>query len=182
MKQGLVIVDVQNDYFKGGKMPLAGMAEAATNIRRTLDHWRSKRAPIYHIQHLSTHPGAVFFIPETEGGHIHESVAPHADETVIQKHYASSFQETPLHERLQGAGVEELVICGAMSHMCIDATTRAAFDLGWNCTVLSDACATKDLEFDGRIVNAADVHAAYMATLRAVYAGVKKTSEILEAG
>ncbi len=181
MKQGLLIVDVQNDYFKGGKMPLAGMTGAAANARNLLEHFRSMKAPVFHVQHLSIHPGAAFFIPDTAGCEIHESVAPLEGETVIRKHFPNSFRETRLHEFLQGAGVEELMICGAMSHMCIDATTRAAFDSGYSCTVASDACATRDLEFEGRLVNASDVHAAYMAALQAPYAKVLKTKTCIEA-
>ncbi len=65
--------------------------------------------------------------------------------------------------------------------MCIDATTRAAFDLGYSCTVASDACATRDMEFEGRLVNASDVHAAFMGALQAIYAKVLKTKTCLEA-
>ena len=72
----------------------------------------------------------------------------------------------------------DVVIVGAMSHMCIDATTRAAADHGYRVTVVADACATRDSEFDGRLVPAADVHAAFMSALAFAYAEVKKTDEV----
>ena len=133
------------------------------------------------MPHLSTREGAAFFIPHTVGCEIHPSVKPHASERVITKHFPSSFRETELHQYLQDAEVKELVICGAMSHMCIDTTTRAAFDLGYVCTVISDACATRDLAFDGHPVAAADVQAAFMAALQVPFAKVCKAEVFLAA-
>ncbi|MDM8549719.1 cysteine hydrolase family protein [Desulfobacterales bacterium HSG2] len=179
MKQGLVIVDVQNDYFIDGKMELVGMGEAAKNCQKLLTHFREKQASVFHVQHLSTREGATFFIPDTWGCEIHESVKPEESEPLIIKHFPSSFRDTELHGMLQDTGVNELVICGAMSHMCIDTTVRAAFDLGYNCTVISDGCATRDLEFDGHLVKAADVHAAFMAALSVPFAKVLSTENYL---
>ena len=97
---------------------------------------------------------------------------------VIVKHFPNSFRETGLLEILHREEVEQLVIAGAMSHMCIDATTRAAFDLGFRCTVIEDACATRDLEFNGEQIKARDVHGAFMAALKMVYAEVLTTEEL----
>jgi len=72
-----------------------------------------------------------------------------------------------------------LVICGMMTHMCIDATTRAAKDFGFECTVIGDACATKDLEIDGRHIMATDVHASFLAALSYFYSTVKTTKDYL---
>jgi len=69
-------------------------------------------------------------------------------------------------------GVRELIVCGAMSHMCIDTTVRAAFDLGYHSIVVEDACATRNLEFNGVTVEAAKVHAAFMAALAYGFAKV----------
>ena len=175
MTTALLVVDVQNDYFTDGAMALVGMDAAADNCRRLLQSARSRAMPIYHLQHLASHEGATFFIPDTPGAEIHPQAAPAEDEPVIRKHFPSGFRDTDLDERLREDGVTSLVICGAMSHMCIDTTTRAAFDLGYSNTLIADACATRDLEFDGRQVAAADVHAAYMAGLGAVFARVIDT-------
>jgi len=160
-------------------MELVGTEAAAANARRLLQRFRDDGAPIIHIQHLAARPGATFFLPGTPGAEIHETVAPIAGETVLTKHFPNSFRDTPLLATLQQDGVSDLVICGAMSHMCIDATIRAAFDLGFTCTVAEDACATRDLNFNGRNVKAADVHAAFMAALSVPYAKVTSTAEIL---
>ncbi len=179
MTTGLLLIDLQNDYFPGGPMELVGAETAVANARRLLDLFREQQRPIIHVQHLSLRPGAGFFLPGTPGAEIHPLVAPAEGESLVQKHFPNSFRDTNLLALLKEQGIERLVICGAMSHMCIDATTRAAFDLGFACTLAHDACATRDLEFDGTKAPAAQVHAAYMAALAAVYAQVLPTAEIL---
>ncbi len=180
MKKCLVIIDVQNDYFKGGNMELVGMENAAENCRRLLNSFREKKAPIFHIRHLAVREGATFFVPNTEGSEIHETVKPEDNESLVVKHFPSAFRETELNDLLQKAGVKELVICGAMTHMCIDTTVRAAFDLGYVCNVISDACATRDLEFEGKIVKASEVQAAFMASLKVPFARVLTAKNFLE--
>ena len=179
MKTGLLLVDLQNDYFPGGKMELTGILQASEKARSLLHHFRKTNLPIYHIQHVSLHPGATFFLPLTEGGKIYRALEPLACETVFQKNFPNSFRETLLQETLRKQDVKNLVIAGAMSHMCVDATVRAACDLGFSCTVIENACATKDLEFRGSLVAAAQVHSAFMAALHAAYAKVMTAEEFL---
>jgi nicotinamidase-related amidase len=181
MKQGLIVVDVQNDYFPGGAMELVGMDSAAENCAGLIEHFRKNGMPIFHVQHLSVRAGATFFVPGTPGCEIHASVQPKEGEVLIVKNYPNSFRETDLKEKLNAAGIDEVIICGAMSHMCIDTTTRAAFDLGYKCQVIHDACATRDMDFDGHVVSAKDVHAAFMAALRVPFANVISTSDYLAA-
>lgn len=180
MKQALIIVDVQNDYFTGGSMELVGMNVAASNCKKLIDSFRSKQHALFHIQHIATSKEATFFVPNTPGCEIHDSVQPGKNEPVVIKHFPNSFRETELDTLLKESGVEEVVICGAMSHMCIDTTTRAAFDLGYKCHVISDACATRDLEYNGKIVNADDVQAAFMAALSVPFAQISSTDKFLD--
>ena len=179
MNTGLILVDIQNDYFAGGHMELEGMAAAGENAGQLLAVFRDKQWPTFHIQHLSTYEGATFFLPDTKGAEIHSSVKPHPDDPVIQKHYPNSFRETPLLDELRSSGVENVVICGAMSHMCIDATTRAAADFGFGCTVVHDACATRNLDFGEKRILAQDVHASFMAALGSAYAKVLGSQEFI---
>lgn len=179
MKPTLLIVDIQNDYFTGGKMELVGMEPATSNALKLLSHFRKNNLPVIFIQHLSIRPNASFFIPNTAGAEIHESIRPLAEETVIVKHFPNSFRETNLHQFLQAQNLAELVICGAMSHMCIDTTTRAAADLGYSCKLIADACATRDLVFDGQKVQAGQVQIAYMAALNGSFAQVISTEQFL---
>jgi nicotinamidase-related amidase len=175
MKKCLVLVDFQNDYFPGGTMSLVGIKDAAANAQTLLTQFRKAQLPVIHIQHIAARPDATFFLPETEGAKTHVTLLPQPDEAVVVKHFPNSFRYTALEEMLKKQETYDLVICGAMSHMCIDATTRAAFDLGFNCTVAEDACATKDLVFKGKTVKAADVHASFMAALSVPYAQVIAT-------
>ncbi|MCK9469825.1 MAG: isochorismatase family protein, partial [Porticoccaceae bacterium] len=78
-------------------------------------------------------------------------------------------------------GIEEVVVVGAMSHMCVDAVVRAAVDMGYPVTVLHDACATLDLTFNDTTVPAAQVQAAMMAAFEFGYAAVRSTEEYLAA-
>jgi nicotinamidase-related amidase len=181
MTSALIIVDIQNDYFPGGRMTLEGIDRAAANARRLLDHFRNTGQPTFHIQHTWEDPSAPFFVAGTPGAAIHESVAPRPGEPVVVKHFPNSFRESTLLDGLRSAGAKQLTICGAMSHMCIDATTRAAADLGFDCVVAHDACATRDVEFEGKKVAAADVHAAYMSALGFAYAKVMGTADALKA-
>jgi nicotinamidase-related amidase len=180
MNTCLLLIDLQNDYFPGGKMELVEMPEAAANAQLLLHEFRRAQRPIVHVQHISARPGAGFFLPDSEGAKIHNLVAPRQRETVVVKNYPNSFRATGLLEILQQQEITNLLICGAMSHMCIDATTRAAFDFGFDCTVAEDACATRDLQFNNRTVQAAEVHATFMAALGAVYAQILRTRVILE--
>lgn len=178
MTRALLLIDIQNDYFPGGAMELVGMEAAADNARTLLGAFRAAGEPVFHVQHLSARPEAGFFLPDTPGVEINERVLPRDGESLTKKHYPNAFRDTGLNALLREAGVDELVICGAMSHMCIDASTRAAFDAGFTCTVVEDACATRDLVHDRRSVAAADVHAAFMAALGSVYAGLARTSDL----
>jgi nicotinamidase-related amidase len=180
MKNCLILVDLQNDYFPGGKMELEGIEAAAANARLLLTKFRGNGLPVIHIQHVSARPGATFFLPDTPGVAINEAVAPLENEIVVVKNYPNSFRETSLLELLKKEKPDNLVICGAMSHMCIDATTRAAFDFGFNCIVAEDACATKEMVFKGRTIAASQVHAAFMAALSVPYASIVSTSDIME--
>ncbi|MBI5594384.1 MAG: cysteine hydrolase [Deltaproteobacteria bacterium] len=180
MNNCLILIDLQNDYFPGGMMELVGIQEATANARILLNEFRKTKSPIIHIQHISTRPGTTFFLPETDGVKINQMVAPQGNEIVVLKNYPNSFRDTSLSENLKAIKSNNLVICGAMSHMCIDATTRAAFDLGFNCIVAEDACATRDLNFKGKIIKASEVHASFMAALSAPYARVISTKEIIE--
>jgi nicotinamidase-related amidase len=177
---GLLLIDLQNDYFPGGKMALEGSDQAAQAARRLLAFFRGHHLPVVHIQHLAIRPGATFFLPGTPGAEIHAAVRPLETETVIQKHFPNSFRETGLLAHLQQAAVSQLVIAGMQTHMCVDAGTRAATDYGFACQIAQDACATRALTLNDRTVTAADVHAAFLAALHGSYGQVQTVDAILE--
>ncbi|MCD6675342.1 MAG: cysteine hydrolase [Burkholderiaceae bacterium] len=173
MNTALLIIDIQNDYFPGGAMELVGADAAAERAASVLAAFRARRLPVVHVQHLSVRSGATFFRPGTPGAEIHPLVAPLAGETVVQKHYPNAFRETGLLEHLRGKGIERLVIMGMMTHMCIDTSTRAAADSGFECVLVHDACATRNLSYDGYEVPAAQVQTAFVAALNGTFAKVQ---------
>ncbi len=178
--RAVVLIDVQNDYFAGGRWPLQGMDLAADNAAAVLAAARAAGDLVVHVRHEFPSAEAPFFTPNSEGAKIHAKVRALEGESVVLKHHVNSFRETDLKAILDKHGVEEVVICGAMSHMCVDAGTRAASDLGYRCVVVHDACATRDQEFNGTVVSAADVHAAFMAALGFGYAKLASTAEYLK--
>jgi len=178
-KRALVLIDIQNDYFPGGKWPLAGIESAADNAARVLAAARAAGDVVIHVRHEFPTTEVPFFTPGSDGAKIHPKVQNQGQESVVLKHHVNSFRETDLKALLDRHGVEDVVICGAMSHMCVDAGVRAASDLGYRCVVVHDACATRDQEFGGKRVPAAEVHAAFMSALQFGYAKLVSTEEYL---
>lgn len=177
--RALVLIDIQNDYFQGGKWPLSGIDVAADNAAKLLAAARVAGDLVIHVRHEFPAADAPFFAPGSDGAQIHPKVRALDQETVVTKHQVNSFRDTDLKAILEQHGIQELVICGAMSHMCVDAGVRAASDLGYRCLVVHDACATRDQEFAGKVVPAADVHAAFMSALQFGYAKLLATDEYL---
>lgn len=172
MKQALLIIDIQNDYFKNGAMELVGSEEASLIARKLLDKFREENLPIIHIQHISTRAGATFFLPNTFGAEIHENVRPKENEKIIIKNFPNSFRDTDLLEYLKSENISDLVVCGMMTHLCVDTTVRAAKDLGFDITLIADAVATKDLEIFGKRVYASEVNLSFLAALNYFFSNV----------
>ncbi len=179
MKKALLLIDIQNDYFSGGKMTLEGSIPASKNAAALLSAFREKHLPVIHVQHIATQVGATFFLPDTTGTAIHENVLPLEGETVIQKNFPNSFRMTGLLDHLKRHDITNLVIVGMMTHMCVDTTVRAACDLGFSCLVAHDACATKAQTFGAVTISAEQVQVAYMAALDGSFAEVLSTQDII---
>lgn len=175
----LIVVDIQNDYFCDGKWELNGVDAAADNAARVISAARDRGDTVIHIRHETLAPDAPFFVPGSEGAQLHEKVRNLGDELVIVKHFMNPYRETQLREVLEQQGIKHVVVVGSMSHMCIDAVTRSSDDFGYATTVIHDACATHDLEFNKVKVPAAQVHAAFMAALQFGYAKVLSADEYL---
>lgn len=174
----LILIDIQNDYFDGGLMALDGMDAAAANAARLLAGARTRREPVFHIRHIAGSDNAPFFRPGTTGSEIHAAVHPDPGEAVIEKNRPNAFVGTGLEAALRAAEVERIILCGAMSQMCVDATARAAVDMGFAVTVVGDACAAAPVTDGGVLVPSEHVHAAIMAPLAASYGKVVTTDDI----
>ncbi|WP_277587065.1 cysteine hydrolase family protein [Psychrobacillus antarcticus] len=181
MSTALIIVDIQNDYFPNGNMELSNPEKAAANAAKVLESFRqNNKDNIFHVQHIAGDPALGFFLPDTVGAEIHESVQPLETESIIIKHFPNSFLKTELESKLRENGVTKVVVVGMMTHMCIDATVRAAVDLGYETTLIEDACATQDLSYQDKVVPAEQAHYAFVSALNGMYAKVISTDDFLQ--
>lgn len=162
-------------------MELVNPDKAVANAAKVLKWFRqNNKANIYHVQHVASDPALGFFLPDTMGAEIHETVQPLENESIIIKHFPNSFLQTELESKLRENGVTKVVVLGMMTHMCIDATVRAAVDLGFETTLIEDACATRDLTYEGKVVPAAQVHYSFVGALNGMYAKVTSTENFLQ--
>jgi nicotinamidase-related amidase len=176
----LIVIDIQEFYFPEGMVPLVAPEAAAKQAARVIGAFRAAGRPVIHIQHLPKDVDTPDPTGIQEQYRIHPDVLPTGDETVIGKHHANSFRDTDLLVTLRELKVDEVVIVGMQTHMCVEAAARAAADYGFEVTVVGDACATRDLEFDGETVPAAQVHASTLAALTGSYAKVVSAAELCE--
>jgi len=167
-KTALLIIDVQEFYFPGGRMQLENPEPAGINAGLLLDAFRKIGLPVYHVRHN--------FEP---GGDIHPYVKPLPGETVISKDEVNAFLGTGLLDLLRQDSIEQLVICGMQTHMCVEAAVRAAHDYGFKCLLAGDACATRAIQYEEHIVSASNVHYSTLSTLQGTYARVLTTDAIL---
>lgn len=169
----LIVIDAQREYVDG-KVPLPGVKDALAEIAKLLAAARTLGAPVIHIQHKGRTGGA--FDPATEGFEIAPQAAPQDGESVIEKGLPNSFAGTTLTDALEKTGRKEVMLVGFMTHMCVEATARAALDLGYKSTVVAAATATRDLPdpVSGETISAADVKRSSLAALNDRFAVVVK--------
>jgi nicotinamidase-related amidase len=176
----LVIIDIQNFYFEGGLIPLTKPQEAAEQAKRLLEAFRARHAPVFHVRHVPKSVAIVDGEPADPQYRIRPIVAPAPGEPVVTKRFINSFRETDLLDLLRKAGVKKLVIAGMQTHMCVEGAARAASDLGFEVTVVHDACATRPLEFNGHTAPAIDAHTTALATIVGNYGKVVSVEEWLK--
>ena len=176
----LLVIDLQRDYFPGGKFELPGIERTVERAALMATLFRTNGMPVIHIRHFELDSAVGFLLEGTPGVEIDARVAPQGEDMLITKNYPNAFRDTTLAKVLHVLGAKELFFCGAMSNMCIDATVRAAFDMGYRCTVVEDACAASNLEFGGNVIPAEQVHGAFMAALASAYGEVVDLSTFSE--
>lgn len=180
MNTALLLLEFQNDYFPNGRTPLEKSLEASAKAQSVLFSYREKKLPIIHVQHISTQPDAAYLLPCTKGAEFDSKLQPIKGEMIIKKHYPNSFKDTPLLNYLIKNQINHLVICGMMTHLTVDATVRAAYDLGFSCTVLYDACAARQLEFNQMTITAQNVNYAFLAAFYPYYAALLSSDDFLQ--
>jgi nicotinamidase-related amidase len=166
--KALLIIDIQDFYFPGGSSVLVEPEKAASNAGLLLESFRNENKLVIHVRHNSA-----------QSSEIHNLVKPLANEKIISKDEVNCFMGTDLLEFLRIKQIDTLVICGMQTHMCVEAATRAAHDMGFKCILIHDACATKDLRFNNYVIKAKDVHNSTLSTLSS-YASIMSTAEYLK--
>jgi nicotinamidase-related amidase len=171
----LIVIDAQREYVDG-KLPLSGMEPALTEIGSLLARARKAGAPIIHIKHRGRPGGA--FGPDTPGFDIADAAAPSGAEAVIEKSLPNAFAGTTLQATLDGLGRKQLILTGFMTHMCVEATARAALDHGFKSTVVAAATATRDLPdpLTGNAVPTTEVQRNALAALADRFATIVATA------
>ena len=164
MADALVVIDIQNEYFPGGALALPHAERAADQAAKAIEAARVAGIAVVHIRHEEPE-SQEWFVPGSRGAQTHPAVAPAEGELVVVKHQPNSFLHTELAEHLAGLGGRRVAFCGMMTSMCVDATVRAAADLGFEALLVDDACAAPDLEHRGRRIPSEAVHAAFCAAL-----------------
>ncbi|MCJ8161261.1 cysteine hydrolase family protein [Acinetobacter zhairhuonensis] len=177
-KSALLVIDLQNEYLPTGKLPLAGIEQAAENAGKVIAKARQEGTQVIHVQHIANAESPIF-VPNSNGIEFQDTVKPQTDENVVIKNQINAFLNTNLKEILDTNEVTELVVIGSMSHMCVDAAVRAASDFGYKVKVIHDVCTTLDLEFNGVKVPASHVHATLMAAFEFAYAQVISTEDYI---
>ena len=179
MKTALVLVDIQKDFFPGGKKELFGSEEATSNASKLLSAARKNNMKVIHVKQLSKDPGFSFCLPDSAGAEIHPSVAPLEGEEILVKNSSNSFKGTDFDEILYSNDISKLIFCGMMSHLSIDSTIRAAKDYGYECVLAYDACAACDLKFGEKSIPASAVNASFAASLHEAFAEISETEKLL---
>jgi len=169
-ESALIMVDCQNTY-RHGIMQLTNVEPAIVEAQKLLQMARDLNVPIIHIQH-DAGVGSPYDITAEIGAISHE-VAPKNGEAVVVKNYPNSFWHTNLEAQLKALGIENVVLAGFMTHVCINSTARGAFNLGFKPTVVASACATRSLVGPhGKVIEAQTMHDSALAAVRDLFAVV----------
>ena len=160
----VVVIDAQHEYVDG-VLALPTVQPALDEIARLLTRARALRTPVIHVVHRGRPGGA--FGPDTPGFAIAAPAAPAPGEAVVAKSLPNAFAGTDLAERMHALKRPAIVVVGFMTHMCVEATARAAIDLGFMATVIASATATRDLPdaLTGATIPAAEVHRNALAAM-----------------
>ena len=142
MKKALLVIDLQNDYFPGGKFPLWNTEVVLQSIEQAIAKANAQGIPVIYIQHVAKGV-APFFNEGTPGAEIHPRILAAAPKApVIVKEFADSFEKTTLEETLAKLGVTDLLVCGMMTQDCVTHTAISKAAEKYNVTILPDCCTT----------------------------------------
>ncbi|MEP7366223.1 MAG: cysteine hydrolase family protein [Acidobacteriota bacterium] len=174
----LILIDLQ-EAIDDPSWGVRNNPQAETIARALLEKWRGLSAPLFHIRHDSTEPQSTYR-PGQPGNSFKPEVAPLAGECVIVKHVHSAFVGTDLESRLRTAGIDHLVVCGVITNNSVEATVRHGANLGFQITLVEDACFTFGrADYHGHPRTADEVHSMSLANLQGEYCQIVHSRELL---
>ncbi len=178
----LIIIDIQNEYFNGGGLPLPESQNTAANAKVLLEWARQHSITVLHIRHLAINASSPIFAPNSKTSEIATSVSPLASETIFTKHFPNAFLGTDLHAFLTVHKIETLIVCGMMTHTCVASTSQAAAELGYSVILVQNACTTRSLPVGdtGQVMDYKTIHAATLVALSDAIAEIMGTDEIID--
>lgn len=176
-KRALLVIDVQNEYFEGGALPISYPAGSGANIVKAIKAAEASGVQVVMVQHTATAKGAKAFAKETHGWQLHESVKNTNVAHYIEKSMPSSFVGTDLESWLRKEGVDTVVISGYMTQHCCDTTARYAYHLGFGVEFLSDATGTLSLSNNGGTATAEEIHRSTLTEQAFRFSDVMSTKE-----
>ena len=138
MTRSLIVIDIQNDYFPGGQLPLWQAEETEQRIIRAIHLAQAQGDKVILVQHVSSRSSGLF-AQQGEGTAIRPAIRAAADHApVVIKQVADAFQGTDLSEQL--SGTDELLVCGMMTQTCVVFTALSRSADRFNVRVLGDLC------------------------------------------
>jgi len=176
MKQALLVIDVQNEYFTG-KLPVTYPQGSLENIKNAMDRAYESHMPVAVIQHTSPAPEAATFRKGTHEWELHDEIKSCPYDILVEKTLPGSFTGTGLEQWLKDHDVTTVTIAGYMTQMCCDTTARQAFHLGFAVNFLSDATGTLSVTNAAGTISDADLHRAILVTQQMVFSRVMTTNE-----
>jgi nicotinamidase-related amidase len=167
----LIIIDAQNEY-RSGKLPLENIDAAIQEIVRLRSWARANGIPVINVQHVGR-PTSPLFAKGSDADAIVSELTPAPGEPVVQKTMPNSFAKTNLDDVLTPLNRKQLIVTGFMTHMCVDATTRAATERGYQVFIPASATADRAVPApDGSVVSAQELKRASLTALNDTFAWV----------
>lgn len=179
-RTALLVIDMQNDFvLPDAAVPAAGGVEIIPRIAELRERARTAGLPVIFTMEMHRSDGSDFGIElefepphcleDTPGVEIVDRLQPERGERVIQgKRRYDAFLGTDLDLVLRTSGVENLVVVGVCTDVCVTSTVQHARNLDYRCFVVRDAVAgTSD-----------DRHGAALFCLEHVFAHVGDAEEI----
>ena len=141
MKNALIVIDIQNDYFAGGAFALENAEVACKEASEAIARAKRDGWLIVGVQHINA-PGAPALAAETEGVKIHPAIADAlGDAPIIVKKEADSFFETGLEVLLRETGITDIYLAGMMTQHCVTHTALSPQANGMNVNIIANGCA-----------------------------------------